>query len=187
MNLITGGIYITSALRRSSGGMTHHLVVTARDGQGVEAERPAHVHVHVSVIGAMSSNQQRTPVFDAPRYVFPVREDVTPHSVVGNVIARAADQGSHGVRYAIRSGNDQGLFTIDPIRGLISVEKTLDFETAASVLLNVQAAAGNPPAYGHAQVSGTMVSMRLKVTRPIIRDQNEHYCIIHILWLHLIF
>ncbi|XP_022668153.1 protein dachsous-like isoform X2 [Varroa destructor] len=149
----TGGIYITSALRRSSGGMTHHLVVTARDGQGVEAERPAHVHVHVSVIGAMSSNQQRTPVFDAPRYVFPVREDVTPHSVVGNVIARAADQGSHGVRYAIRSGNDQGLFTIDPIRGLISVEKTLDFETAASVLLNVQAAAGNPPAYGHAQVN----------------------------------
>ncbi|OQR66385.1 protein dachsous-like [Tropilaelaps mercedesae] len=149
----TGGIYITSALRRSSGGTTHHLVVSARDGQGVEAERPAYVHVHVSVVGSMSADQQKTPVFDAPRYVFPVSEDVAAHSIIGNVTARAAGQGPHGVRYAIRSGNDQGLFAIDPVRGLISVERALDFEVASSVLLNVQAAAGSPPAYGHAQVN----------------------------------
>lgn len=42
--------------------------------------------------------------------------------------------------------------TIDPVSGTLRTSARLDHETHSSLLLNVQATAGSPPAYGHAQV-----------------------------------
>lgn len=61
--------------------------------------------------------------------------------------------GRSNVRYSISSGDPDGLFRIDSITGAIKVSGNLDHESRASVLLNVQATSGNPPVYGHTQVS----------------------------------
>ena len=156
---------MTSTLRRGS-GISHHLVVSAQDGQGLRSEQNAHVYVSVL------SERQRPPVFVSPRYVFAVREDIVPRSVIGNVTAKTADQGLQGIRYAIRSGNDEGYFAIDAIRGLISVEKPLDFESASSVLLSVQAASGIPLAFGHAQVR-LLLLINKHVTLKILGSDAE--------------
>lgn len=57
------------------------------------------------------------------------------------------------IRYSISSGDPVGLFKIDPVTGTIKTTLNLDHETRASVLLNVQATSGEPPVYGHGQVS----------------------------------
>jgi hypothetical protein len=63
--------------------------------------------------------------------------------------------GSRGsVRYSIYSGDPDGYFSIDPLTGSIRTASALDHEAHQSVLLNVQAMSGDPPAYGHTQVSG---------------------------------
>ena len=63
--------------------------------------------------------------------------------------------GSRGsVRYSIYSGDPDGYFSIDPLTGTIRTASALDHEAHQSVLLNVQAMSGDPPAYGHTQVSG---------------------------------
>jgi protocadherin-16/23 len=62
--------------------------------------------------------------------------------------------GSRGsVRYSIYSGDPDGYFSIDPLTGTIRTASALDHEAHQSVLLNVQAMTGDPPAYGHTQVS----------------------------------
>jgi protocadherin-16/23 len=58
------------------------------------------------------------------------------------------------VRYSIYSGDPDGYFNIDPVAGTIRTASALDHEAHQSVLLNVQAMSGDPPTYGHTQVSG---------------------------------
>lgn len=61
--------------------------------------------------------------------------------------------GRHSIRYSIYSGDPDGFFRIDPVTGSIRTARSLDHETRANVLLNVQATCGDPPIYGHTQVS----------------------------------
>lgn len=61
--------------------------------------------------------------------------------------------GHSSIRYSIYSGDPDGLFRIDTITGSIQTAKELDHESRANVLLNVQATSGDPPVYGHTQVS----------------------------------
>ena len=58
-----------------------------------------------------------------------------------------------GVRYSLYPGDPDGYFSIDPVSGGIRTAAILDHESHQSVLLNVQATSGDPPAYGHTQVS----------------------------------
>lgn len=58
----------------------------------------------------------------------------------------------YAVRYSIYSGDPNGYFRIDPNTGSIRTASNLDHEARASVLLNIQATSGHPPAYGHTQV-----------------------------------
>ena len=57
------------------------------------------------------------------------------------------------MRYHIYSGDPDGAFSIDPESGEISTAGRLDHEQHSSVLLNVQAVSGQPPTFGHSQVS----------------------------------
>ena len=56
------------------------------------------------------------------------------------------------IEYSIDSGDPRGYFTIDSGSGQLRTAARLDHETVASVLLNIQARSGNPPAFGRAQV-----------------------------------
>lgn len=64
------------------------------------------------------------------------------------------------MRYSLYPGDPDGYFSIDPVSGGIRTAAALDHEAHQSVLLNVQATSGNPPAYGHTQVLYTTLSER---------------------------
>lgn len=61
--------------------------------------------------------------------------------------------GHHAIRYSIHSGDPDSYFRIDPSTGSIRTASNLDHENRANILLNIQGTSGNPPAYGHTQVS----------------------------------
>lgn len=60
--------------------------------------------------------------------------------------------GRTGIKYSIYSGDPDGLFRIDSITGSIHTASELDHEARPTILLNIQATNGDPPAYGHTQV-----------------------------------
>jgi len=70
---------------------------------------------------------------------FTIPENSLPEIEVGTVVAIDGDGG--GVTFAITGGNQAGIFGIDENSGLITVDTngTLDFETAASIALTVEA------------------------------------------------
>ena len=63
--------------------------------------------------------------------------------------------GSDSARYSIYSGDPNGYFSINPVTGTIRTDAELDHETRPFVLLNVAAMTGEPPTFGHSQVTMT--------------------------------
>ena len=72
-------------------------------------------------------------------------------TLVGEVLA-TPQSGQKSVKYSILSGG-YGWFEMDAVTGAIASSGTVDREILLSVLLNVQAEAGNPPVYSTAQVN----------------------------------
>ncbi|XP_038599301.1 protocadherin-15 [Tachyglossus aculeatus] len=66
----------------------------------------------------------------------PVSESAARGTVVGVIVAAAMNQ---TVVYSIVTGNEEGVFGINNITGVIYVDKPLDFETTKSYILRVQA------------------------------------------------
>lgn len=91
--------------------------------------------------------------------------------------------GSRGsVRYSIYSGDPDGYFSIDPLTGTIRTASVLDHEAHQSVLLNVQAMSGDPPAYGHTQVSGC-ASLRVSECQQLSGCESPSHCMSTAEWL----
>lgn len=125
----------------------YQLLVSAKDGSGQVAEKPA--VVTVTVVDA----QQQPPLFKQARYSFAISEDAPSGSFVG-AVAVSSPQGNLKVRFSISSGDPEQYFSIDPSTGVIKTRNRLDHELHSSVLLNVQAV-GEPPApttFSHCQV-----------------------------------
>ena len=81
------------------------------------------------------------PVFDAAMYEFMVSEVASVDDVVGTVSATDPDAGDT-VSYAIVSGNGDGKFAIGDGTGDVKVAAALDYETAPSYTLTVEASDG---------------------------------------------
>ena len=77
------------------------------------------------------------PSFDAEVYTFTVAEDSAIGHSVGTAVATDPEEDT--LTYRITAGDDDGDFSIDA-SGDISVAKALDFETASSYTLTVEAA-----------------------------------------------
>ncbi|XP_014672648.1 PREDICTED: protein dachsous-like [Priapulus caudatus] len=128
----------------------HVITVTATDGGGRAAAAPA--VVTVSVV----AGNQKPPVFRQPFYGFSIPEDYAVGSRVGFVHA----EGGAAVHYSISSGDPGRYFAIDAQTGEISSARALDREEDAFLLLAIQARAGEPPTYGHAQhMVGSVLSV----------------------------
>ncbi|XP_069675157.1 protein dachsous-like isoform X2 [Periplaneta americana] len=145
----TGEIFVTRpSLLSTRTSPYHRLNISATDGGGLRSFQDAEVFLSVT------DSAQRPPIFERPRYTFAVKEDVGKNTIVGSVKATSSDSGSRSsVRYSIYSGDPDGYFSIDPVTGTIRTASGLDHEAHQSVLLNVQATSGDPPAYGHTQVN----------------------------------
>ncbi|XP_056635801.1 protein dachsous [Diorhabda sublineata] len=145
----TGEIFINRPTLLSARGQPYHrLNISAVDGGNLKSLKDA--EVYISVI----DSTQRPPIFEHPRYIYTVSENVWKNTVIGTVKATVFNNvGRSNVRYSIYSGDPDGLFSIDSLTGVIATASNLDHETKSSVLLNVQATSGEPPVYGHTQVN----------------------------------
>ncbi|MFN6127405.1 MAG: cadherin domain-containing protein [Planctomycetota bacterium] len=85
-----------------------------------------------------------------PAVSFSVNENSAIGTVVGTIAATDPDQGINGqIRYSLGSTNPAGVFAIDPITGVITVNNgaALDFESRTSIVVPVIATdRGTPPA-----------------------------------------
>lgn len=128
------------------------LQVTARDGGGLYAVKPANVTISVN------DRNVPIPTFSESKYSFSVSEIDKPDTMVGRVRATIANS-AHAITYSIISGDRQNLFQINTLTGVITVDNPLDHDTVPSVLLNIQAASGSPAVYGTSQVNITITDV----------------------------
>ena len=80
------------------------------------------------------------PKFNGTPYVVTIQEGVNENSIIFSVVATDEDLSDYNtITYSIVSGNDVGIFSIDPISGVIRNIQDIDFEQASHYLLNVSA------------------------------------------------
>ena len=107
------------------------------DGRIYEAEVKSWSATVTELTGACT----QPPTFDAGSYSFEVSEDAAAGTQVGTVSATDPDEGDT-VTYSITSGNEAGQFAVDGSTGVITVAGSLDYETASSYTLTVEASDG---------------------------------------------
>ncbi|XP_040042590.2 protocadherin-23 [Gasterosteus aculeatus] len=151
LDATTGTLLLTSTLTHL-GAASVKLSVTARDGEGVNAARPAEVTINVL------RSAQAPAVFKRSRYTFTVPEDAPPGTPVGTVEAvNPAD--SESATYRISSGDPRGLFSVHPKSGLITTVDLLDRESQPYALLILQSHTDASPVCGTTQVNVTVADV----------------------------
>ncbi|XP_046326847.2 protein dachsous-like [Haliotis rufescens] len=143
---------ISLAKMLPNGERIYDLEVQATDGGGLQASQPA--RVKVSITGASAF----PPTFNHLLYNFSISEGAGANRVIGSISATSEDPHSPRVKYRILSGGNNW-FAISASTGSITAVGDLDRETRTSVLLSVEAEAGNPPNFSTAQVNITILDI----------------------------
>ncbi|XP_034544310.1 protocadherin-23 [Notolabrus celidotus] len=114
------------------------LVVLADNGL-----QTAHCRVSISLLDV----NDNAPVFEHSSYRTAVWEGQVHNTYIMQVFASDADSGINGqIEYSIASGNTNGAFILDSVRGILATNVLLDREITPSYKLVLQAAdRGNPP------------------------------------------
>ena len=100
----------------------------------------------------------RSPVFDTSTYAFAVREDASAFHVIGFVSATDPDAGD-SPWYYITGGNEAGRFQLGANNGEVLVWKALDYETASSYTLTLEARDGKENGTATATVEITVTDV----------------------------
>ncbi|CAN9515218.1 unnamed protein product [Ophioblennius macclurei] len=112
----------------------HTLIVTVRDQEIPVKRNFAKVEVEVE------DCNDHSPVFLSPRYQANISNQAPAGSPVLRVTALDKDSGSNAdVGYSLLSGNTDGVFSIDPESGSITVSKALDLQPQDQFHLTVKA------------------------------------------------
>ncbi|KAJ8383464.1 hypothetical protein AAFF_G00220600 [Aldrovandia affinis] len=99
-----------------------------------------------AVVVSVLDINDNPPVFEHREYVATVAEDVAPGSQVLRVFAASRDiEANAEIAYAIVSGNEHGMFSVNPQTGDIFVVESLDYETSHEYYLTVEATDGGTP------------------------------------------
>ena len=115
-------------------GTTYEFRVQAR-GDGEEYLVQWGTESEIASLTTDACNQ--APTYGSSTYSFSVSEDAATGTAVGTV--SAADPDNDTLTYGITAGNEDGKFSIDS-SGAVSVASALDFESASSYTLTVEAA-----------------------------------------------
>ncbi len=132
INAETGEISVASALDHETAS-SYTLTVQASDGNGG-------MDTATAVITVTKVNSP--PEFGSGTYAFTVSDGATAGDVVGSVAATDSDAGDD-LSYTITAGNEAGKFAIGSADGQVTVAGVLDYATAASYTLTVEAGDGN--------------------------------------------
>uniref|UniRef100_A0A3B4DCD8 FAT atypical cadherin 3a n=1 Tax=Pygocentrus nattereri TaxID=42514 RepID=A0A3B4DCD8_PYGNA len=118
-------------------------VITVRaSDQGVPLRLSSLTNLTITVLDI----NDNPPVFERRDYLATLPEDVAVATEVLRIYAASKDIGTNAdIYYSIRSGNQQGHFTIDVHTGAISVSRPLDFESCKDYFLTVEARDGGTP------------------------------------------
>ncbi|XP_061882625.1 protocadherin Fat 1a isoform X3 [Entelurus aequoreus] len=99
-------------------------------------------HVVVSVLDI----NDNPPVFEHREYTATVSEDVAVGTQVLRVQAASRDIEANGeIAYSIISGNEHGMFSVDPHTGDVFVIEPLDYEVSHEYYITVEATDGGSP------------------------------------------
>ena len=126
-----GEIMLTGALDFET-ATSHNLTIKAQDKNGDTDTAKVVVHV--------TDANDNAPIFDKATHSVEIPELTEIGTVLTTVTARDAD--TSGVRYSILGGRNANLFAINETTGAITLKGFLDFETAESHRLVVQASDG---------------------------------------------
>ena len=152
VNTTTGSVTVNSDIDREMSD-TYTLGVMATDGGGRSAQSRVEI-----IITDINDN---SPVFSPSSYTITVYENASINFNLITVTATDADAAgpNSDISYSIPSGNDGNLFRISST-GVISIVSALDFETAMSHSLIVQATDnGTPSRTSTAVVSVTVMDV----------------------------
>ncbi|XP_048371970.1 protocadherin gamma-B1-like [Sphaerodactylus townsendi] len=118
---------------------TLHFILTALDGG--EPRRTGTAHIWVNVTDA----NDNPPIFTQDIYKVSLPEKTPVGSLVLQVVASDNDEGSYaqiGYHFSNLPANSRKLFSLDPIKGTISLQSTLDFEETKEYTMTVAAKDG---------------------------------------------
>ncbi|XP_048580487.1 cadherin-23-like isoform X2 [Nematostella vectensis] len=161
----TGQIRLQKAINREA-KENYHVTITASDRGTPVLSSDAKVHVHVLDVN------DNPPVFTSRVYERTMSEGVAVGTIAYSVQAVDADIGSNGrMMYEITAGNDQGLFTLDPVLGSIRVSRPLDRETNKTITLTVLAKDQGIPQLSD-QASVVIYLTDVNDNAPVIRPRN---------------
>ena len=126
-----GGITLTGALDYET-ATSHSLTIKAQDKNGDTDT--------AEVVVRITDANDNAPIFDKATHSVEIPELTEIGTVLTTVTARDPD--TSGVRYSIIGGRNANLFSINENTGAITLKGFLDFETAESHRLVVQASDG---------------------------------------------
>ncbi|XP_055053276.2 protocadherin Fat 3a isoform X1 [Misgurnus anguillicaudatus] len=149
----SSGIVVLERLLDREVQSSYRITVRASD-QGVPVRLSSLANITITVLDI----NDNPPVFERRDYLATLPEDVAVGTEVVQVYAASKDIGTNAdIYYNIRSGNQQGHFTININTGAISVSRPLDFESCKDYFLTVEATDGGTPPLG----AVTMVNINL--------------------------
>ncbi|XP_034721905.1 protocadherin Fat 3a isoform X5 [Etheostoma cragini] len=137
---LTGAILVAQPLDYET-CRDYFLTVEARDGGTPPLSAITTVNINLTDVN------DNAPMFSRDLYTAVVSEDATTGESVVQLVAEDVDSQLNGaVLYSIISGDRNEQFFMDPLRGVIKVNKPLDRETVPSYSLAVRALDSGVPA-----------------------------------------
>ncbi|KAM9769203.1 protocadherin Fat 1a isoform 1-T2 [Menidia menidia] len=99
-----------------------------------------------AVVVSVLDINDNPPVFELREYTATVPEDVAVGTQVLRVLAASRDADANGeISYSIISGNEHGMFSVDPRTGDVFVIETLDYEVSHEYYITIEATDGGAP------------------------------------------
>ncbi|KAM6988350.1 LOW QUALITY PROTEIN: protocadherin Fat 3-like [Tautogolabrus adspersus] len=137
---LTGAILVAHPLDYET-CRDYFLTVEARDGGTPPLSAITTVNINLTDVN------DNAPMFSRDVYTALVSEDATIGEPVVQLLAEDVDSQRNGaILYSIISGDRDSSFFIDPLRGIVKVNKQLDRETVPNYSLSVRALdSGAPP------------------------------------------
>ncbi|XP_071943757.1 cadherin-23-like [Antedon mediterranea] len=139
---------------------THVITVIATDDG-----TPSQTGVTMVTVSVTNINDN-TPEFEGAPYTTSVNDDTPPGSNITTITAIDADNQTDGLRYSIIQGNPDGLFRIDPVTGIVYLNKSAGNYGDQTFPLTIQVSDDpNDPTNSQSSITTLTVSV-ISVERP---------------------
>lgn len=164
----SGAISTVNSIDRET-NPSYSFQVVAIDGGG----RKAFANVTITI----TDKNDNKPVFKPDVYFKEVKEDAPVTTEIVTVTAHDADSELYSnVTYVIIAGNDDGLFAINSLTGVVTIAQKLDRETKDLHILTIKAAdAGGIPSTNNATVNVTVLDVNDEP--PVFEHPSYNYTV----------